>query len=99
MQTQSQGLNIGLRQGSRSATGTAYDCQYSRHLKDAHALGTLDADKDIARKQGKIQGDPRPVTPFALRLVKGQIVLDLPHAEMLIYALFMACRRVDRKPM
>jgi hypothetical protein len=99
MQTESQRFNIGLWQGRRGAAGAAYNRQDAGHLKHAHALGPLDTDKDITGEQREIQGNPRSVAPLALCLIEGQIVLDVPHAQVLIDTLFMACRGVDGKPM
>jgi hypothetical protein len=55
-------------------------------------------DKDVARKQRKVEGDARSVAPLAVGAIEGEIVLNLSLAEMLGYTLFMARGRVDRKP-
>ncbi len=99
MQAKSQRFDIGLRQRRRRAPSAAYNCQHPRHFQHAHALSPLDADKDVTGKQREIQGDPRPVAPLALRLVEGQIVLNLPHAQVLVHALFMTRSGIDSKPM
>jgi len=76
----------------------AHNCQHARNFQHPHALRAGAADKDVAGKQREIQGDPRSVAPLALRAVEGQIVLNLPHAQVQIYALFMARSRVDCEP-
>src|ERR1035438_103230 len=58
----------------------------------------MDTDEYIAWKQREIEGNPQSVAPLALHMVEGQVMLDLPHAQVLAYALLMARIRVDREP-
>ena len=91
-------VNLTLRQRCRFATRAAHNCQNTRNLQHSNTLVPLDANKDVAGKQGKIQSDPRSVAPLALGAVEGQKMLNFPHLQLLIHTLFMARRRVGCKP-
>jgi hypothetical protein len=87
-----------LGQRHRFPPRPAHNRQGARDVQHAHPLCILDVDKQVAWKQGKIEGYPRAVAPFAFRAVKWQILFDLSLRQMLRYTLFMPRDCVDGTP-
>jgi hypothetical protein len=98
MKARPQRLNFSLRQRSHFARRTSHNGQHARHFQYSHALFPLDANKYVAREKRQIQNNLQAIAPLPRRAVDGQIMLDVPLTEVLLYALLMARRREDGKP-
>jgi hypothetical protein len=93
-----QGIDCRIWQGCWFATRAADHRQCARNAEDAYPFGPIDANKDVAGEEGKLERHPGSVTPFPVGPVQGKVVLNFTLLQMLSDPLFMAAGRVDSEP-
>jgi hypothetical protein len=93
-----QCLDRSIGKGRGLTSGTPHHRQRSGNTQDAYALRTLNAYKDISGEEWQVQGHPRPIAPFPVRLIKREVMLNFALAQMLRNAFFVTASRIESKP-